>query len=404
MGGRTARCGGRGERGTPRAAARAAPRARRRRAIAVAVGLSCIAAIALAVGATVGGGRSTGPSRDDATARPAAAPAAAPTATAAPTASPSATLRAASPTRFREVGTDRLASPRQDVALAALGQDVLLAGGLDAADASSAAIERLRHGLARPLRRLPIALHDAPAVAIGGRMYLFGGGDGIGQHAEITAIDPTTGATRRAGALPAASSDAAAAAVGPVAYVVGGYTGTRWLDTIVAWRPGTASRVVAHLPHGVRYAAVAAAGPRVVIAGGTLPDGSASRDVFVFDSRTGTVRRVRPLRRSTDARRCGSARAARAGARRSRCDDVVRVARDRRGRPGARLDPDSRLAPHGPLGPRRGDRPFARAAGGRSRALRHAGGHDWWRRRARTPATPSPPSPPVSTPPPRRAG
>ena len=32
------------------------------------------------------------------------------------------------------------------------------------------------------------------------------------------------------------------------AYVIGGYTGSQWLDTIVAWRPGAAARVVAHLP------------------------------------------------------------------------------------------------------------------------------------------------------------
>ena len=36
------------------------------------------------------------------------------------------------------------------------------------------------------------------------------------------------------GKLPAASSDSSAAAIGGTAYVVGGYTGTQWLDTIVA--------------------------------------------------------------------------------------------------------------------------------------------------------------------------
>jgi YVTN family beta-propeller protein len=206
---------------------------------------------------------------------------------------------ATAPAQLVETAASRLPAPRQDVAAAVLGRDVLLAGGLDAADASTAAIDRLRHGRPQSLGRLPVALHDAPAVALAGRMYVFGGGDGIAQHAEITGVDPATGATGREGTLPAASSDAAAAAVGPVAYVVGGYTGARWLDTIVAWRPGAPSRVVARLPHGLRYAAVAASGPRLVIAGGTLPDGSASSDVFVFDTRTHALRRVRSLPRST---------------------------------------------------------------------------------------------------------
>ena len=158
-------------------------------------------------------------------------------------------------------------------------------------------------------------------------------------------------------------------------------------------------------PHGLRYAAVAAAGPRVVIAGGTLPDGSASRDVFVFDSRTRTVSRIRSLPRSTThaaAAALGPLVLVLGGRAR---DDDVGVARDRRGRPGAWLDP-----PAGSLQTARSDLAAVTVrracCGGRSRALRHAGGHDvGGAGRARTPRTPSPPSPPAtSTPPLRRAG
>ena len=69
---------------------------------------------------------------------------------------------------------------------------------------------------------------------------------------------------RRSGSRPPAapSSDQAGAAIGRTAYIVGGYTGAHWLDTIVAWQPGGPARVVAHLPHALRYAAVAAAGAR----------------------------------------------------------------------------------------------------------------------------------------------
>src|SRR4029077_9847824 len=101
------------------------------------------------------------------------------------------------------------------------------------------------------------------------------------------------------GRLPAASSDASAASIGTTAYVVGGYTGVRWLNTILAFRPGRATRIVARLPVGIRYAAVATAGSSLVIAGGTLPDGSASQAVYRFDPGRGSVRRLATLRLPT---------------------------------------------------------------------------------------------------------
>ena len=101
--------------------------------------------------------------------------------------------------------------------------------------------------------------HDAPAVALGGSVYVFGGGDGIHQLDHILRVSPGSGQVVAAGRLPAASSDSSAAVAGATAYVVGGYTGTSWLDTVVAFTPGRAARVVGHLPVGVRYAAVGVA-------------------------------------------------------------------------------------------------------------------------------------------------
>ena len=129
---------------------------------------------------------------------------------------------------------------------------------------------------------LPSARHDTGAAAIGRYAYVFGGGDGVSQLDQIVRVDPATGSTSVVGKLPAASSDSSAAAIGGTAYVVGGYTGTQWLNTIVAWRPGASARVVARLPFAVRYAAVASAGGHLVIAGGSLQDGSASSAVFEF--------------------------------------------------------------------------------------------------------------------------
>ena len=77
------------------------------------------------------------------------------------------------------------------------------------------------------------------------------------------------------------------------------YTGTRWLDSIVAWRPGSAPRVVGHMPTPVRYAAVAADGGTLVIAGGSMPDGTASRAVYGFDTQTHRLARLGALPRPT---------------------------------------------------------------------------------------------------------
>jgi DNA-binding beta-propeller fold protein YncE len=159
---------------------------------------------------------------------------------------------------------------------------MILLGGLTAADASTREIVRVGPGGARRTGALRTAVHDAAAATLPGGIFLFGGGDGIGQHAEIVRVDPVRGATTVVGHLPAPSSDQAAAAIGGTAYVVGGYDGAAWLDTIVAWRPGSPARVVAHLPSALRYAAVTAVGNRLVIAGGSRPDGSATDAVLVY--------------------------------------------------------------------------------------------------------------------------
>jgi DNA-binding beta-propeller fold protein YncE len=185
-----------------------------------------------------------------------------------------------------------LAAAVQDPATAAVGSRVVLAGGLTPADTSTDAVAADSGARERLLSRLPDAQHDAAAVTLGGRVYVFGGGNGTAQLDHVLRVDPASGAVHDVGRLPVASSDVAAAALGGTAYVVGGYTGTRWLDTIVAWRPGARARVVGRLPTPLRYAAVAAADWQLVVAGGSTPNGSASRAVLAFDPATRRVRRL----------------------------------------------------------------------------------------------------------------
>ena len=180
----------------------------------------------------------------------------------------------------------------QDPASAALGGGrFVLLGGIDAADTSTAnvVVADLRGALASA--SLPGAQHDAQAAALAGKVYVFGGGE-FSQYDHILRYDPRVNSVSAAGALPGPASDVAVAGTGGAAYVVGGFDGTNWLDTIVAYRPGSAARVVARLPVALRYAAVTpTANGQVLIVGGSTPTG-ASDAIYRFDPASGTVRRI----------------------------------------------------------------------------------------------------------------
>ena len=195
--------------------------------------------------------------------------------------------------RLVERRTGTLASPVQDAAAASVPGGVMLLGGLTAADTSRTDVRIATPTGDRAAGELPTALHDTAAVRLGSSVYLFGGGTGSNtQSDEILRVPAAGGPGVVVARLPAPSSDQSAAAIGGTAYVVGGYTGSVWLDTIVAWRPGRAARVVAHLPFAVRYAAVAPADGRLVIAGGSLENGSASAAVLAFRPGSSKVVRI----------------------------------------------------------------------------------------------------------------
>ena len=173
--------------------------------------------------------------------------------------------------------TGRLGAPLQDAAPAAARRSVVLLGGLTSADTSTDGVIRASASGAHTVGRLPSAIHDAAAANLAGQTYVFGGGNGVTQLDQIVRAPATS-----AGHLPRPSSDQTAATIGGTAYVVGGYTGTQWLDTIVAFDPHRAARVVAHLPAAVRYAAVTASRGRLIVAGGSLPNGTASKAIYTW--------------------------------------------------------------------------------------------------------------------------
>lgn len=172
------------------------------------------------------------------------------------------------------------------------GADLLVAGGLTAANTSTAAVVAVRNGRARAAGTLPAPEHDLAAATIRGRAYAFGGGDGAGSRANIISL--AAGTIRSVGNLPVAASDVSAAAVGGTAYIVGGYDGARPLRSIVAFDPRRGAHLVARLPAPLRYTATVSFDGRVLIAGGT--DGThVSRDIVGFDPVTRKTAHVATL-------------------------------------------------------------------------------------------------------------
>jgi hypothetical protein len=188
-----------------------------------------------------------------------------------------------------------LPAPLRDPAYTTLadGRFVMI-GGLDAADVSTSEIDVADLSGVHQAATLPLAQHDAQAATLGGKAYVFGGGSAT-ELDHILSYDPATNALAQVGALSAPQSDVAVAQAGGAAYVVGGYDGTNYLNTIVEWRPGSPPTAVAHLPVGLRYAAVAVAGSGLLVIGGSTPS-AASKAIYRFDLTTHAVRQIGTLR------------------------------------------------------------------------------------------------------------
>ena len=175
----------------------------------------------------------------------------------------------------------------------------MLLGGLTSADTSRADVRIVDARGDHRVGTLPLALHDTAAVRIGSAVYLFGGGTNSGRQSDaIIRVPARGGVAADVGRLPAPSSDQSAAVISGTAYIVGGYTGTRWLNTIVAWKPGSSAHVVAHLPFTLRYSAVTTVGGTLVIAGGSLEKGAASAAILAYTPGRG-VRRISRLPAAT---------------------------------------------------------------------------------------------------------
>ncbi|HET8528017.1 MAG TPA: hypothetical protein VFL60_03830 [Gaiellaceae bacterium] len=188
-----------------------------------------------------------------------------------------------------------LPAPVQRATAALDGGSVVIAGGLDAAGASTSGVFRFEPGSGRLTRlgSLPQPFHDAAGAIIGRRLFVFGGGASVGVST-IQAFDLGTRRGSVVGQLPRPLSDLAAATVGRTVFLVGGWDNRTPRPEIYATTDGVHLRVVGRLPVGLRYPAVAAARGKLVVAGGTGRAGP-TRDVYVLDPGSGRVTKLGAL-------------------------------------------------------------------------------------------------------------
>jgi hypothetical protein len=200
------------------------------------------------------------------------------------------------PATLRVGGETALPAAVQLPAVAPGATGALSVGGLDDSDSSVASVVQIDASSAHTVGALPLAVHDAAAARVGSATYLFGGGEPSGTSAAIFRVGAS--GVQSAGQLSVGASDIAAATIAGTAYIVGGYTVSAPLRTIVAFKPGSATRVVGMLPRPLRYASVAAVGGQVLIAGGTSGT-TAERAILSFDPQSGAVREIGMLPQAT---------------------------------------------------------------------------------------------------------
>ena len=177
------------------------------------------------------------------------------------------------------------------------GDHLLLLGGFSGAKQTIAEILRIdpTTRTVRSAGSLNAAVHDAAGALVGGRVMVFGGGNGS-ETAGVQAVG-VDGTVTTIGKLPIARSDLATATVGGLTFILGGYDGSTVRATTIATPDGVTFEVLGDLPTPVRYPAVAAVGSKIYAIGGTTT-GNASgavRAVQMLDTTTGTVSAIGEL-------------------------------------------------------------------------------------------------------------
>lgn len=166
---------------------------------------------------------------------------------------------------------------------------LLVAGGLQPGDVSSDQVWHIDPGTGARTRlgTLADAVHDAAGGVLQGRPTVLGGG----ASSSLSVVQQGRARWRVTGHLPGPRSDLSATTQDNGLVVVGGYDGVHSPRTVLETGDGRQFHLVARLPHGVRYAGVAALNGQVWVLGGE-ENGRELREVYRVDPVTGRVTRV----------------------------------------------------------------------------------------------------------------
>ena len=140
---------------------------------------------------------------------------------------------------------------------------------------------------------LPIANHDGAAVLLGRQVILLGGGSYLSSNAVFRLPLPRMNPATTWNALPLPLSDLQAVTDQNRILVVGGHDSGAPSSTIWVYNPGHPTKVWAHLPIGVRYAAVARDSHMLYSIGG-LSAAGVTRQAVAYNLATGKMTKLPP--------------------------------------------------------------------------------------------------------------
>ncbi len=177
------------------------------------------------------------------------------------------------------------------------GSSLFVLGGLDARKVSSPAVYRIdpSGGRATQVATLDPPVHDAAGVRFGDRSLVIGGGTPPAR-ATVQVVAPGA-ATRALGQIPQPRADLVAAAVGGMLYVLGGGDEASALVAEVdASTDGARWTAAGTLAEPVRYPAVIVVDGAIYLFGGvTTSEGTDTRSVQRYDPKTRTTEVVAQL-------------------------------------------------------------------------------------------------------------
>lgn len=169
------------------------------------------------------------------------------------------------------------------------GTSIFLAGGLDRASVSSAAVLKIdpATGATTPVGTLPLAVHDTQAVWRNGTIVVVGGGSPP-IRTEVQSVVPG-GAAKVIGQLPHDRADHVVAQVGDTLYALGGVDQASNLDGTVATSTdgGVTWKQVGTLAQAVRYSGIGVLDGQIFLLGGVASaSGVDTAAIQRFDPKT----------------------------------------------------------------------------------------------------------------------